>query len=87
MGLLHGCLGGHDALDAALGPVDVVVFPEEARGEPKPEKRLPPTLVLRFALDLARARIGGRWKRNPFFEASGAPIAEPTPPGAPLPDA
>ena len=80
IGLIHSALGGHESLDAAYGPVEVFVYTETARGEPKPEKRLPKSLVLSFGWNMLRARLSGSWKNNPFFGEDGRPVVKPEPP-------
>ncbi len=80
IGLLHNCLGGHEALDAACGPPRAIVHVDGARGEPKPVKQLPPTVVLGLVGRLLMARLDGSWKRNPLFDDQGHPVASPSPP-------
>jgi hypothetical protein len=80
IGLLHSCLGGHQALDAACGPPRAIVHVDGAVGEPKPRKKLPPGVILGLAGRLLKARLDGSWKRNPLFDDQGQPLARPEPP-------
>ena len=80
IGLLHSCLGGHEALDAVCGPPRAIVHVEGALGESKPRKHLPSRVVLGLMGRLLKARLDGSWKRNPLFDDAGLPIATPLPP-------
>jgi hypothetical protein len=77
VGLVHSCLGGTAALDAAFGPPRMAVFTKFARGEPKPRMRLPVLGALTFAGRLLGTRLGGGYRHTPFFDTQGAPVARP----------
>ena len=59
--------------DSALGPVVARAFVRKANGKRGHEG------LARFIVGFARralgARLSGRWKDTPFFDASGAPVA------------
>lgn len=77
VGVLTANLGGADK-DAALGPVSGVAFQKYARRAPA--EKLPgvtPGYVFGFIARTFAARLRGDHKRSPFFDAEGAPVAEP----------
>lgn len=80
MGLIHTVLGGHAALDVAVGAPRAFVFTETALGEPKPEKVLPVGMLLSFAWWIGKARLTGAWRNHPLFDDQGKPVAVPAPP-------
>lgn len=84
VGLLHSCLGERAALDAAFGPPRMRLFTKFAKGEPKPRQVLSVPALAGFVGHLAAARLSGRYRVTPFFDASGRPVATPgavAPPG------
>lgn len=78
--LVHNCLQpASGSLDEVFGPVRTHAFTTHARGEPKPRSAGIAEAVIRAVWELLKARVTGRYKRNPFFRAdTGAPIVEPT---------
>ena len=76
-GLLAQCLDTAP-LEAAFGPVQGSVNTASAIGEPKPRAFGMAGSLLRILGMVAGSRLSGRYKNTPFFNASGAPVAEPT---------
>ena len=77
VGLLHSCLGSHEALDGAFGAPRMRFFAGDAKGEPKPEGKVPVWGMFGFAGRMLRAWLSGGYRRTPFFDARGEPVAEP----------
>lgn len=75
-GLLAQCLDSAP-LEAAFGPVRASANTESAIGEPKPRAFGMAGAVLRILGMVLGSRLSGRYKDTPFFNASGAPVAEP----------
>ena len=78
VGLVHTCL--HDAsesLDEAFGPVRMRVNTRSARGPVKSTPFGTLTAVAGLSLALVRARIDGSYRRTPFFDSDGMPVASP----------
>lgn len=80
VGLLHSCLGGHQALDRFAGGPHMHVFVEGALGDTAPKKVMPPDRIAAFGWQLLTARISGRYRTNPFFDEHGQPVVQPQPP-------
>lgn len=78
VGLLHDCLGDTATIDASFGAPRMVAFPRYARGEPKPKLKVPVTAAAAFLCHVAVGRISGAYRRTPFFDHDGRPVAEPT---------
>ena len=80
VGLIHVCLRGEDSnLDASFGPVSMRVGVKAALGDDKPVASGLITGVAKAVALIARGRVGGRYRANPFFEPdSGLPITSPT---------
>jgi hypothetical protein len=79
VGLVHTCIGQTPALrEAAFGPVRMVVH-TDAASAPVAGRPLSTFFgVLRLALALLAARLGGGWRSHPFFRAGGEePVAAP----------
>jgi hypothetical protein len=76
-GLLVQCLDTAP-LEAAFGPVQGSVNTNSAIGDPKPRAFGMAGALLRILGMVAGNRLSGRYKNTPFFNASGAPVAEPT---------
>jgi hypothetical protein len=78
VGLVHTCLGPTPAaLDAAFGPTRLAVNTAQAKGKvPKSRWR---TLAFTLGVmgSVARARLDGSYRRSPFFDPSGQPVAAP----------
>ena len=80
LGLIHTALEGEGRdLDAAFGPVRLRANRQSAHGRPPASSNLRSfTTILRYVARLAVARIGGRYRSNPFFDpATGQPRAAP----------
>ncbi len=85
VGLVHTCLeGGSTELAASFGPVKLCLNRQSAIAAPgrAPIAPLPASVqvaaLLRFVAALLWARLSGRYKFNPFFDArTGAPVAKP----------
>ncbi len=77
VGLLHSCLGSRAELDAVFGPPRTYIFTKSARGEPKPKQHLSVPGIGTYIWHMALARLDGNYRQTPFFDASGAPAAQP----------
>lgn len=63
--------------DEALGPVRVRSFVPVAPGKPARHDGAF-LMVSRLAVQMARARLSGHWRKTPFFDVeTGRPIADP----------
>ncbi|MEQ8484600.1 MAG: DUF6151 family protein [Pseudomonadales bacterium] len=76
VGLLHNCLEAN--LDAAFGPPRMRAHTAFARGEPKPSQQMPAARMARIGGAVFWARLTGRYRQTPFFDAAGNPVAAPT---------
>lgn len=65
-------------LSAACGPVRMVSFPKQARGPVKSSGWRSVRPMLGFIGQMLSTRLTGSYRRSPFFDASGRPLAEPT---------
>lgn len=76
-GVVHTALGARGSIDAAFGPSRANVNTRSAHG------KVPATPLRTFGFLLSAlakaggARIGGSYRRSPFFRDDGRPIAEP----------
>lgn len=83
VGLIHSCLNFAAlpaTVDAALGPVRARAFRRYATGDPDTlpgSSRLSPSLLLAIVRRTLVARMSGAYKRTPFFDAEGLPVATP----------
>jgi hypothetical protein len=79
LGLVHDCLAGAGAsLADAFGPVVMKVNRKSARGDPGAAAGLGfVSAAARYAAALAWSRVSGGYRRNPFFDVTGAPIVAP----------
>jgi hypothetical protein len=79
VGLVHNCLdGAGGSLDDSFGPVRAYVNTKSAKGAVKSSTIGLISAILKLIGLVARARIDGSYKRNPFFFAdTGTPIASP----------
>jgi hypothetical protein len=79
--LIHSCLDSTGkSLDDAFGPVRMHVNTKSAEGPVKSSPMAAISVILRFIVTLARARIDGSYKRTPFFSiraGTGTPIVIP----------
>lgn len=79
VGLIHTCfeLAGPE-LEEAIGPVQMRVNTQSAKGHPKPKAS---GLVLglpRVFLGILKARLNGSYRKNPFFDLrNDTPICQP----------
>jgi hypothetical protein len=78
LGLVRACLAVPDEeLDRQLGRSHITANRESAHG---PTTATPLALVpavAKIGAMLAKARIGGGYRDNPFFDAAGAPVRTP----------
>ena len=79
VGLARMCLEPSDlGVDRSFGPVRFSLFTSGARGEPKPKPFGAVGFVFWMILNRLRARFGGGFADNPFFDtARDRPIVEP----------
>ena len=78
VGLVHTCL--HDtseSLDEAFGPVRMRVNIRSAREPVKPAPFGTLKAVAGLSLALVRTRLDGSYRRTPFFDSHGQPVASP----------
>jgi len=81
VGLVHNCLErSGTSLDTAFGPVRMRVNTRSAtRGRPGATPLATVAAVLRLMVSIGRARLDGRFRRTPFFDAQrGTPVVAPT---------
>jgi hypothetical protein len=81
VGLVHNCLEkSGTSLDAAFGPVRMRVNTQSAtRGRPSATPLATVAAVLRLMVSIGRARLGGSYRRTPFFDPQrGTPVVAPT---------
>ena len=76
-GLLVQCLDSAP-LEAAFGPVLASTNTQSALGNPKPRAFGLPRALARILRIVAGSRLSGTYKANPFFDATGLPVVEPT---------
>src|ERR1700686_3950624 len=68
IGLMHNCLETADRpMQDSFGPVRVWVNTKGAKGNPKPKTVGIGTTILWFLANVAKSRIDGSYKQNPFF--------------------
>ena len=78
VGLVRTCLDAPDAeLDRALGKSRFTANTGSARAAVKTTPAAMVFAVARIGAMLARARLGGGYRTNPFFDAAGAPVRSP----------
>lgn len=79
VGLTHSFVADSPhALAAACGPVRMVSFPKEARAAVPSSGWRMVRPMLGFVGRMLKARLTGSYRRSPFFDASGQPLATPT---------
>lgn len=79
-GVLASCAaGGIEALDATFGPVRAALHARSATGPVKATPLLAGIGVARIMWGMLRARLQGRHRATPFFDAAGTrrPVAQP----------
>jgi hypothetical protein len=79
VGLVHTCLEGAGVpIERSFGPVTLRLNTASATGPVAHRSRGVLGSMFRFMGSMLAARIGGSYRRTPFFDAdSGAPIVEP----------
>jgi Family of unknown function (DUF6151) len=79
VGLVHTCLeASGKPIEDSFGPVRVCVNTKGAKGNPKPKTAGIGTTLLWFLANVAKARIDGGYRQNPFFLVDmGTPIVSP----------
>lgn len=77
VGLLHVALGDRARLDEAFGPPRMHVHTRFAQGDPRPDAVISVPRIAAMMYRVAAARVSGRYRRTPFFDAAGAPLAAP----------
>jgi hypothetical protein len=78
VGVVHTCLyDASESLDAAFGPVRMRVNTRSARAPVKSTPFGTLKAVAGISLALVRARLGGSYRRTPFFDSRGVPVASP----------
>jgi hypothetical protein len=78
VGLVHDCLESQGDTSAVFGPVRMVVNRQRA-SRPVAAAPLPRFIaaIARYAVGLLTARVTGAYRRNPFFDDTGKPLAVP----------
>ena len=78
VGLVRTCLDAPpDTLDRQLGPSRFTANLASAHGPVKAAPVAMALAVTRIVAMLARARLSGGYRDNPFFDAAGAPVRAP----------
>jgi hypothetical protein len=78
VGLVHTCLrDASESLDEAFGPVRMRVNTRSARGPVNPTPFGTLKAVVGLSLALLQARVDGSYRRTPFFDSQGTPVASP----------
>lgn len=78
VGLVRACLDAPgEELDRALGRSRFTANTASAHGTVKATPVRTVLAVARIGATLLKARIGGGYRDNPFFDAAGAPIRKP----------
>jgi hypothetical protein len=76
-GLVHNALASGGALDVAFGPARSHVNTGSAHGKPGSTPWRTLGVVAAALAKAGAARVSGSYRRSPFFDAGGKPIAEP----------
>lgn len=78
VGLVRACLDASDAeLDRELGRSHMTANTGSAYGPARTTPVATALAIPRLGAMLLKARFGGGWRDNPFFDAAGAPIRSP----------
>lgn len=78
VGVVRTCLDATpEALDNTLGRVQMVANTGSAHGPAKPKPVGSVVAIARIGAMLVKARLGGGWRDNPFFDAAGVPVRAP----------
>lgn len=78
VGLVHICLGQPPSPEQSFGPVRALVNTASAHGPVRAQPLATALALVRPALAMAAARLGGGWRRTPFFDAAtGRPVRDP----------
>ena len=76
VGLVHTCLRQPRPMEHAFPRVQLRVNTQSAHGRPPPSSRVAGTArFLRMALRLVAARVRGAYRKTPFFDGQGTPVA------------
>jgi hypothetical protein len=76
-GLVHNVLGSDASIDAAFGAARANVNTKSAHGKPPATPLRTVGFVIGAVAKAGGARIGGGYRRTPFFRDDGRPIVEP----------
>jgi len=76
IGLIHSLLD-HAKIADDFGKNIAIVNVDSATGEPKPKQKGLPGMVVRFLWIILSMRIGGKYRKSPFFTDSGEPVVSP----------
>lgn len=71
IGLIHTCLD-HSKLEENFGKQVSMVNVDSAYSDPKPEQKGLFGTILRFLWIVLSMRIGGKYRRSPFFDDNGS---------------
>ena len=58
-----------------LGPIEIRLFQKYATGDVPTAKSGQARLLWEFAIRALKSRFSGGWRKNPLFDAAGAPVA------------
>jgi hypothetical protein len=79
VGLVHTCLSDPaHSLDESFGPVKMRVNTQGALGEVRASRLDTFAAIVKYLAALTGARLGGSYKRTPFFDAAGVPVRTPS---------
>jgi hypothetical protein len=79
VGLLHNCLEHAPAtLDSAFGPVRMHVNTKSAKPQVSSTPVRTVVVVVPFLASVLRARLDGSYRKTPFFDLTGTPVAQPS---------
>ena len=76
IGLIHSVLD-HAKIADDFGKNIAIVNVDSATGESKPKQKGLPGMVVRFLWIILSMRIGGKYRKSPFFTDSGEPVVSP----------
>jgi len=76
VGLVHSCLSAQ-SLDESFGPARMRINTQSAHGRVKATPVATFAAVLKLMSVVLPARLSGRYRDNPFFNAQGEPIRTP----------
>lgn len=76
IGLIHSVLD-HAKIADDFGKNIAIVNVDSATGEPKPKQKGLAGMMVRFLWILLSMRMGGKYRKSPFFTDSGEPVVSP----------